>query len=167
MTLLILSGFGGPAQKEAAEEAQRGILCCSRRAVWWRPLLSAAYLYSFTPTLVPSSRVTSFRKTVGAMSFCNIFTLPSQKTTLAPAGWKLKISSFGPQLFVPQGQSVGPPTGEALLLITDLISPATVLGGPETPLPVSGSAQRLFARLPLGVLTSAFPAAIVGRDILT
>src|SRR4051795_874793 len=32
------------------------------------------------------------------------------------------------------------------------------MGGPDTPLPVSGSAQRLIARLPLG-FTSTFPGS--------
>ena len=39
---------------------------------------------------------------------------------------------------------------------------ATEFGGPDTPLPLSGSAHRLMARLPLGVLASAAMFAMSG-----
>src|SRR6476660_7631570 len=81
--------------------------------------------------------------------------LPSANTAIAPPEWNEKISSLGPQLLVDQGQSVGPRFGVLLLLIGFLTAPATEFGGPETPLPVSGSAQRLSARLPLGVFASS------------
>src|SRR5262249_9993685 len=45
-------------------------------------------------------------------------TLPSHMTTLAPPGWKLNVSSFGPQLSIVQGQVGGPPRGIGLLLIS-------------------------------------------------
>src|SRR5436305_891884 len=88
--------------------------------------------------------------------------LPSAKTAIAPPGWNEKISSFGPQLLVDQGQSVGPPWGVLLLLIGFLSAPAREFGGPETPLPLSGSAQRSMARLPLGVLASAAMSVMSG-----
>src|SRR5262245_61978560 len=96
-------------------------------------------------------------------------TWPSQNRWLAPAPWKLNGSSLGPQLLADQGQKLVPPNGEELLLMNfRVVSPQTVLsatlvatkayvvydgspgellsladwGGPETPLAVSGSAQR-------------------------
>src|SRR3954470_20210941 len=88
--------------------------------------------------------------------------LPSANTAMAPPAWNEKISSLGPQLLVDQGQSVGPRTGVLLLLIGLFTAPAAEFGGPETPLPVSGSAQRSIARLPLGVLASSAILAMSG-----
>src|SRR5262249_31808215 len=66
---------------------------------------------------------------------------------------KLKISSLGPQLFVLQGHSDGPPMGLAKLLITFVPCCDVPTGGPETPLPWSGSAQRAMkVSSPLGIL---------------
>src|SRR4029078_6485171 len=100
---------------------------------------------------MPSSRVTRKRITLPEMFSEIRRTLPSQNNTFAPDGWKLKISSLGPQLLVLQGQSVGPFIGERLLLMKPCMLPATLLLAPETPLPWSGSAQRLRARSLLGV----------------
>src|SRR3954452_10358681 len=88
--------------------------------------------------------------------------LPSAKTAIAPPGWKEKISSLGPQLLVAQVQSGGPPCGVLLLLIGFLTAPATELGGPDTPLPLSGSAQRSSERFPLGVLVSGAMSVMSG-----
>src|SRR5438045_4206007 len=101
-----------------------------------------------------SARVTRNLSVVGSMVSSRKCALPSAKTAIAPLGWKEKISSLGPQLLVDQGQSAGPNCGVLLLLIGLLRAPATELGGPETPLPLSGSAQRSMARLPLGHLAS-------------
>src|SRR5579875_2043961 len=78
-------------------------------------------------------------------------TCPSQKATWTlPPSWKLNISSLGPQLLVViQGQPGGPlpPFVGKLLLLT--ATPKVPAGGPETPKPESGSAQRQKARRPL------------------
>src|SRR5689334_14768131 len=108
---------------------------------------------------MPSARVTRYRSTRASIVSVMKCTLPSHTMTFAPPLWKLKISSFGPQLLTSQVQPLGPPTGLALLLMTGL-EPAVAFGGPETPLPLSGSAQRFNARLPLGVgVSAALPAA--------
>src|SRR5260370_982719 len=75
-------------------------------------------------------------------------TLPSPSKAWTPPACGLNGSSFGPQLLVDQGQGVplpgvtvpgGPFSGDLLLLI---LFRARALGGPEIPLPLSGSAQR-------------------------
>src|SRR5258707_233245 len=81
-------------------------------------------------------------------------------SVLQPPPWKLNGSSLTPQLLVPaHGHQAGPPNGAELLLIIVNLSPSVVpkppplvncatvaYGGPETPLPLSGSAQRHAAR---------------------
>src|SRR5205823_2228821 len=68
-------------------------------------------------------------------------TCPSPHTAIAPPGWKLNGSSFGPQLFSAHEQAVGPPFGVAWLLIcATWVSVAWC--GPDTPLATSGSAHR-------------------------
>lgn len=67
-------------------------------------------------------------------------TEPSPNAARQPPVWKLKGSSLGPQLFMLHGQVVGPPM-VLLLLIRATLLPVELLG-PDTPLPVSGSAQR-------------------------
>src|SRR4051812_5755224 len=109
-----------------------------------------------------SDRVTRNRSGTGSMVSSIKWALPSANTAIAPPGWNEKISSFGPQLLVDHGQSVGPFCGVLLLLITDFRPPATEFGGPDTPLPLSGSAQRLIARLPLGVFASGAIFAMSG-----
>src|SRR5262245_37858573 len=90
-------------------------------------------------------------------------TLPSQNSTCAPPWWKLKISLLGPQFELVQRQPGGPPGGSLLLLIGDSRLPGVELLGPEMPMPLSGSAQRLAERLLLGGAGSAFlPCVTVG-----
>src|SRR5215468_6298153 len=96
------------------------------------------------------------RKAIGSMSLRIHDTWPSIHRALQPLPWKLYGSSLTPQLFWVQGQAAGPPNGmELLLIILRPGSPYSVLTlkvtwnlGPETPLAVSGSAQRHAARKP-------------------
>src|SRR5581483_10589237 len=124
----------------------------------------------------PSRGVHRRRSTTG--SICSLMneTWPSQNAMLHPVPWKLKNSSLTPQLLTVQGHQEGPPKGSLELLMTWKVSPnavpsamdpprppmpppmvalmscCCVLGGPDTPLAVSGSAQRqaLRYRLPDG-----------------
>src|SRR5262245_45188580 len=107
----------------------------------------------------PPALVTRARITCGVRPSLRKAMWPSQKTAIAPPGWKLKISSLGPQLLVLQGQLGGPPTGVPLLLMGEIVP--LLPGGPETPLPVSGSAQRLMMRLP-PVMGSVYLPTMVG-----
>src|SRR5437764_13541718 len=114
---------------------------------------------SLSDTCVPSARVTSLRMTRGSVLFRRKTTCPSHINACAPLGWKEKTSSLGPQLLVlhwqANGPVVGPPIGIWLLLITGCRPFAGVeVGGPETPLPWSGSAQRFKARKPLGQVST-------------
>src|SRR5487761_451959 len=94
-------------------------------------------------------------------------TCPSMNTTFAPAPWKLKISSLGPQCVLAfQTQVLGPPSGSELLLMARFkvaftssppraVKPvAGLFGAPFTPNPLSASIQRQKARKvsPLGSL---------------
>src|SRR6478609_11687939 len=88
----------------------------------------------------PSERVTKKRIAVGSIVSSMKCALPSAKTAIAPPECHEKISSLGPQLLVDHGQSLGP-GGVLLLLMTPFRLPAVEFGGPETPLPVSGSAH--------------------------
>src|SRR5438552_13627081 len=79
-------------------------------------------------------------------------TLPSPNSAWQPRGCELNGSSFGPQLLMPHGHSGGPPSGAFQLLTTCTSTPGrysgdegSCVGGPETPLPLSGSAQRFGA----------------------
>src|SRR5262249_50221125 len=105
----------------------------------------------------PSDAVTRWRSTTTSIFSFRKVTWPSAKSTLAPLPWKLKISSLGPQLVRDcQGQPAGPPNGLLLLLIACSCTPDTVApvswsahdsGLPETPKPLSGSAQRWKCRM--------------------
>src|SRR5262249_55868401 len=79
-------------------------------------------------------------------------TWPSPNRASTPPGCVLNGSSLGPQLLADHGQFVGPPMGVFQLFTTWVRVPATYrgdagscVGGPETPLPLSGSAQRFGA----------------------
>src|SRR5918993_994325 len=68
-------------------------------------------------------------------------TVPSPMAAFTPPVWNENGSSFGPQLLVPHGQVVGPPTGLGLLLILATRLPLELFG-PDTPLvAASASAQ--------------------------
>src|SRR5262245_10266744 len=95
-------------------------------------------------------------------------TWPSMNRTLIPPLWGPNSSSLGPQLLVDHGQVLGPPNGVGLLFTN---GPATFVnsglfgspvGGPETPLAWSGSAQRLRARKLLGLQSTPNPAEQAG-----
>src|SRR5262249_21775806 len=82
-------------------------------------------------------------------------TRPSPNRAFTPPGCPLNGSSFGPQLLLFQVQVGGPPSGVLLLLITETRVPeiynddaGSCVGGPEMPLPLSGSAQRFGAPNP-------------------
>src|SRR3954463_535660 len=113
----------------------------------------------------PSSGRHRYRSVAPSIESRRNPTWPSMKTTFTPPGWELNSSSFGPQLLTDHGHvAVPPPTGVAVWLT---YGPGlfwkyglfgSPVGGPDTPLPVSGSAHRLMARLPLG-LTSTVPGS--------
>lgn len=75
-------------------------------------------------------------------------TLPSQSEAWQPPTCWLNGSSFGPQLLVVHGQAAGPPFGVAFWLMSAPLL-VTAVGGPETPLPLSPSAQRFGQELPV------------------
>ena len=87
----------------------------------------------FGATMSPSLAVTMKRIWGAEIESRRYWTWPSAKTTIAPLGWKLKISSLGPQLFDVHRHPVGPPIGVELLLIACLVPS----GSPETPNPLS------------------------------
>ena len=74
------------------------------------------------------------------------WTEPSHSREWQPPMCRLKGSSFDPQLLTVHGQPAGPPVGVLLLLMIPIgeviVFPAASNLGPETPLPVSPSAQR-------------------------
>src|SRR5438552_942452 len=92
------------------------------------------------------------------------WTWPSRKRAFTPPSCELDNSSLGPQLLVDQGQADPPPTGVFHWLtygpglFWNRGLPGSPVGGPDTPFPDSGSAQRLMARLPLG-FTSTLPGS--------
>src|SRR5437667_12639764 len=70
-------------------------------------------------------------------------TVPSPMSAWQPPACRLNASSFGPQLLVVHGHDAGPPSGFLLPLIQPFGPVAAVASAcPETPLPVSASAQR-------------------------
>src|SRR5579885_722947 len=93
----------------------------------------------------PPARETSAATTGGDMLSFRKVTWPSAKTTLAPPGWKLKISSLVPQLLMSFQQPFGPSVPGELLLLLMIAKFGVFLlrnGSPETPKPLSCSAQR-------------------------
>src|SRR5260370_35386603 len=70
---------------------------------------------------------------------------------LHPGPWKLNGSALTPQFCTGHGQPGGPPIGAPKLLMMDKKgSPNFAPGGPDTPSPLAGSAQRQVARNPAG-----------------
>src|SRR5436305_14199991 len=96
----------------------------------------------------PAAFVMSGRSSWGWMLSRRNWTCPSANAAIAPPVWKLKISSFGPQLLPEafQLQLDGPPNGVGLLLIA--LFPLPVVN-PDTPNPLSCSAHRQNFRLEL------------------
>src|SRR5262249_32500514 len=92
------------------------------------------------------------RTTCHAMFSDRDRTWPSPNRACTPPGCAVNGSSFGPQLLTAHGHCGGPPTGVFQLSRTCVRVPAmysgdegSCVGGPETPLPLSGSAQRFGA----------------------
>src|SRR5581483_8367574 len=81
-------------------------------------------------------------------------TLPSHIRTFAPLLCQLKISSLGPQFVWLQGHVGGPPNGFLFPFTGKMGLLALLLGWPETPPVLAGSAQRLKTWWPLGVALS-------------
>src|SRR5262245_56839857 len=74
------------------------------------------------PMTSPPLRETSEAITDGVMESAMNCTWPSPNTMLAPAVWKLKISSLGPQLFLEsqaRGGAIGP--GARVVVVDDLV----------------------------------------------
>src|SRR5262245_28058913 len=70
-------------------------------------------------------------------------TVPSPIRAWHPPVCRLNASSLGPQLLLVHGQDAGPPKGVLLPLIQPFGPVAAVASAcPETPFPVSPSAQR-------------------------
>src|SRR3954449_9002800 len=101
----------------------------------------------------PPERDTSAAAATGLMESLMNCTCPSAKTTLAPPVWKLKISSLGPQLLVTFQHPPGPSVPGLVLLLLTILKPVVVVfrsGSPETPKPLSCSAQRQNRRVAKG-----------------